>query len=200
MPLLKKGRGPYIHVSGFKDEETGRLVVRNPEGGVLKQARKTIFPGAGADKWWDIEQLLVQVFIDGAYHSDFTDIHIHRFGNDALRDPEVNQSDGGTKENGQSKRPKRDTVFPDTCPDVHDRGQTQKMVTDGGVAKRLDDRALGALFTDVTDDALTSGRREVTMSMECGQSVNPLVRSRIQNATWLASGVMSRTSRTQPQR
>ena len=63
MPLLKKGRGRCIHVSDFICEETGRIIVKNTDGAVLKQARKIIFPGAGADKWWDMEELLFQLFI-----------------------------------------------------------------------------------------------------------------------------------------
>jgi len=58
---MKKGRGRLIHVSDFVEEENGRLIVRNEEGVVVKDARRIIYPGVGGDPWWDHKQLLVQV-------------------------------------------------------------------------------------------------------------------------------------------
>jgi hypothetical protein len=37
--LMKKGRGRLIHISDFIEEENGRLIVRNQQGIVVKDAR-----------------------------------------------------------------------------------------------------------------------------------------------------------------
>ena len=58
---MKKGQGRIIHVSDSVEEENGRLIIRNQEGIVMKDARHIIYPGAGGDAWWDHAQLLVQV-------------------------------------------------------------------------------------------------------------------------------------------
>ena len=66
------------------------------------------------------------------------------------------------------------------------RGLTQKMVTDTGEAKGMQ------TVLSVRESAKTFGvveifgRREVTMSLECGQSVYPLVRSNDKTAVWHA--------------
>jgi hypothetical protein len=70
--LRQKGRGRIIHVSDFVVEEHGRLAltpelaeVNNnlPVGERLEvtDARKIIEPGKNHDKWWDMDQLCVQV-------------------------------------------------------------------------------------------------------------------------------------------
>ncbi|KAJ7715735.1 hypothetical protein B0H16DRAFT_1477153 [Mycena metata] len=59
--LQKKGRGRLIHVSDFITEVSGHLIIRDPAGKILKDARKVIFPGSNGDPWWDTKQLLEQV-------------------------------------------------------------------------------------------------------------------------------------------
>jgi hypothetical protein len=61
-PLRKKGRGRLIHVSDFINEEDGRLVIRDGNGAIIRDARKIIYPGGSkkGDVWWDCEQLIVQ--------------------------------------------------------------------------------------------------------------------------------------------
>ena len=44
-PLWKKSCGHLIHVSDFVNIETGRLVVRNDSGEVVRDARKIIYLG-----------------------------------------------------------------------------------------------------------------------------------------------------------
>lgn len=58
---MKKGRGRLIHVSDFIEEENGRLIIRDANGEIIKDARKVIFPGSQGDPWWDHQQLLTQV-------------------------------------------------------------------------------------------------------------------------------------------
>jgi hypothetical protein len=59
--LMKKGHGRLIHVSDFIEEDNGRLIIRNKEGEIVKDAQKIIYPGTNGDAWWDLEQLLKQV-------------------------------------------------------------------------------------------------------------------------------------------
>ena len=41
--------------------ETGRLVVRDENGNIIRDARKIIYPGSNGDPWWDCKQLLEQI-------------------------------------------------------------------------------------------------------------------------------------------
>jgi hypothetical protein len=59
--LMKKGRGRLIHVSDFVEEENGRLIIRDEDSNVVKDARCITYPGSHGDAWWDHAQLLVQV-------------------------------------------------------------------------------------------------------------------------------------------
>jgi hypothetical protein len=60
-PLRSKSQGRIIHVSDFINEETGRLVIRNYDGSIKRDARKIIYPGAAGDPWWDHKQFMAQV-------------------------------------------------------------------------------------------------------------------------------------------
>lgn len=60
-PIRSKYPGRLIHVSDFINEETGCLVVLNPDGSIKRDARKIIYPGSGHDPWWDHAQFLAQV-------------------------------------------------------------------------------------------------------------------------------------------
>jgi hypothetical protein len=140
--LLKKGRGRLIHVSDFVEEENGCLIIHNEEGDMVKDARCIIYPGMGADTWWDHTQLLVQVdkaieIFDEA-HPDcvalfvFDQSSAHALlGHDVLRAFEMNKSNGG------SQRQQKDTIIPmnNLCPEF--RSKAQKMTTENGEAKGL---------------------------------------------------------------
>jgi len=140
--LLKKGRGRLIHVSDFVEEENGRLIIRNEEGDVVKDARCIIYPGMGADAWWDHTQLLVQVdkaieIFDEAHPNcvalfvfDQSSAHAS-LGHDALRAFEMNKSNGG------GQRQQKDTIIPMNNPCPEFRGKAQKMTTENGEAKGL---------------------------------------------------------------
>lgn len=140
--LRKKGRGRLIHVSDFINEETGRLVVRGPNGEVVKEARKVIYPGSKGDKWWDTEQLLAQmetaIDVFEEAHPDcqalffFDQSSAHAsLGPDALRAFDMNKSNGG------KQRLQKDTVIPMTNPSEAQRGRVQRMTTEQGEAKGL---------------------------------------------------------------
>lgn len=58
---MKKSRGRLIHVSDFVEEENGRLVIKDSDGKIIKDARQIIYPGSQGDPWWDHKQLLKQV-------------------------------------------------------------------------------------------------------------------------------------------
>lgn len=140
--LMKKGRGRLIHVSDFVEEENGRLIIRDQEGIITKDARCIIYPGAGGDAWWDHMQLLTQV--DNAIsifeeaHPDcialfvFDQSSAHAsLGQDALRAFDMNKANGG------KQRKQKDTVIPMNNPSAEFRGKPQKMTTESGEAKGL---------------------------------------------------------------
>src|SRR5216683_6563560 len=139
---MKKGHGRLIHVSDFVEEENGRLIVHNEEGDVVKDARCVIYPGMGADAWWDHAQLLVQldkaIEIFEEAHPNCVALFVFNqssahasLRHDALRAFEMNKSNGG----GQRKQ--KDTIilmnnlWPELC------GKAQKMTTENGEAKGL---------------------------------------------------------------
>ena len=140
--LQKKGRGRIIHVSDFVEEENGRLIVRNEEGEVVRDARTIIYPGSGGDPWWDHTQLLAQMdkaidIFDEAHPGcvalfvfDQSSAHAS-LGPDALRAFDMNKSNGG------KQRKQKDTVIPMNNPQAEFRGKVQKMTTASGQTKGL---------------------------------------------------------------
>jgi len=58
---MKKGWGRLIHVLDFIEEENGRLIIRNEEGVMVKDARCIMYPRSDGNAWWDYMQLLAQV-------------------------------------------------------------------------------------------------------------------------------------------
>lgn len=140
--LQKKSRGRLIHVSDFINAETGRLVIKGEDGSIKEDARTIIYPSSQGDKWWDMEQLLVQVKktikIFEKAHPDATALFI--FDNssshaalapDALRAFKMNKSNGG------KQRHQHDTVIPASNPDPRYHGQVQKMTDEQGQPKGL---------------------------------------------------------------
>ncbi|KAI0357255.1 hypothetical protein OH77DRAFT_1422815 [Trametes cingulata] len=140
--LMKKGRGRIIHVSDFVVEKTGRLVVRDADGTITMDARRIIYPGANGDPWWDHVQLLSQsddamtIFellypgCIGLFIFDQSSAHAS-LGPDALRAFDMNKTNGG------KQRVQKDTVIPMNNPVVELRGKPQKMTTEAGEAKGL---------------------------------------------------------------
>jgi hypothetical protein len=141
--LQKKGRGCLIHISDWVEEVNGRLVVRNAEGVVIKEARKIIFPGSNGDPYWDCEQLIEQVKTkvipvfeeahpgcQALFIFDQSSAHA-ALPPDALKAFEMNKSNGG------KQRRQKDTVIPESNPYPEFRGKVQKMMTDKGEQKGL---------------------------------------------------------------
>lgn len=141
---MKKGRGRLIHVSDFIEEEHGRLIVRGADGAIVKDARRIIYPGAsnGSDPWWDHVQLLAQVddaiTIFEELHPNCTALFFFdqssahaSLGPDSLRAFDMNKGNGG------KQRIQKDTIIPMNNPTVALRGQAQKMTTETGEAKGL---------------------------------------------------------------
>src|SRR6267142_2244582 len=139
---MKKGRGQIIHVSDFIEEENGRLIIRDQDGIIVKDAQCVTYPGAGSDPWWDHAQLLVQVdkvitIFEEAHPGcialfvfDQSSAHAS-LGPDALHAFDINKTNGGK----QKKR--KDTVIPmnNLYPEFH--GKVQKMIMEDGLAKGL---------------------------------------------------------------
>ena len=139
---MKKGRGRLIHVSDFVEEENGRLIIRDEDGNIVKDARCITYPGSHGDAWWDHTQLLVQVdkaisIFEEAHPNcialfvfDHSSAHASLAPN-ALRAFDMNKSNGG------KQRKQRDTVIPMNNPYPEFRGKLQKMTTETGEAKGL---------------------------------------------------------------
>ncbi|THU88378.1 hypothetical protein K435DRAFT_866342 [Dendrothele bispora CBS 962.96] len=141
--LQKKGNGRFSHVSDFINQVNGRLILRDADGNIIRDARRVIYPGANGDDWWDTAQLLEQVkhaiSIFEAAHPNCVALFIFdqssahaSLGPDALRAFDMNKSDGG------KQRRQRDTIIPQTNPDVAKRGKPQKMTTSDGKPKGLE--------------------------------------------------------------
>jgi len=140
--LQSKSRGWLIHVSDFVNEVSGRLVVQNKEDEIEMDARKIIFPGSNGDAWWDHEQLLAQVHhaikifelahpgCVALFIFDQSSAHV-TLGPDALCAFDMNKSNGG------KQRKQHDTIIPESNPTVKHCGKVQKMTTDDGDAKGL---------------------------------------------------------------
>ena len=59
--IPKKDRGHLIHDSDYIQPENWRLIMKGPNGEVLKEAQQIIYPGSNGDSWWDPKQLIDQV-------------------------------------------------------------------------------------------------------------------------------------------
>jgi hypothetical protein len=152
--LQKKGRGRIIHVSDFVEEENGRLIIRNEEGGIIKDAQTIIYPGVGGDPWWEHTQLLVQVdkaiaifeeahpACEALFIFDQSSAHAS-LGLDALRAFDMNKSNGG------KQRKQKATIIPMNNLYAEFRGKPQIMITEAGEAKGLK-QALEERGFDVT--------------------------------------------------
>ncbi|KAF9507952.1 hypothetical protein BS47DRAFT_1366268 [Hydnum rufescens UP504] len=132
--LQKKSRGRLIYMSDFINEEDGHLVQHNEHGKIIWDAQKVIYPGASGDSWWDTEQLLTQVDISmdifNSTHPDCQALFIFdqssthaSLGLDALRAFDMNKGN----------------VIPDTNPMASMCGKPQKLTTERGDAKGLQD-------------------------------------------------------------
>ena len=140
--LMKKGRGRLIHILDFVEEDNGRLIIRNQEGVVVKDAHCIMYPGASGDQWQNLMQLLVQV---NCVIAIFKEVHPNcvvlflfnhssthaSFGPDALYAFDMNKSNGG------KKKPRKDTIILMNNPTVECHRKIQKMTTKSGKAKGL---------------------------------------------------------------
>ncbi|KAF8179909.1 hypothetical protein BJ912DRAFT_1062706 [Pholiota molesta] len=141
-PLRKKSRGRIIHVSAFINPITGRLILLDADGNVVRDSMKIIYPGSNGDPWWDCAQLLQQmgdaIDIFEAAHPNKISLFIFDQSSahaslppDALKAFEMNKSNGGRQ------RRQRDTVIPMNNPTAEHRGKEQKMTLPDGRQKGL---------------------------------------------------------------
>lgn len=103
-----------------------------------------IYPGSNGDPWWDTDQLIAQVCNEAiptfeAAHPNcqalfvFDQSSAHAsLAPDALRTWEMNKGNGG------KQHIQKDTVIPMNNPVMTLRGRVQKMTTDNGEAKGLE--------------------------------------------------------------
>jgi hypothetical protein len=109
---------------------------------MVKDARCIMYPRSGGDTWWDHAQLLAQV--DWAI-SIFEEAHpkcVGRFLFDhssahALLGPNALHAFDMNKSNGGSQRKQKDTIIPMNNPCVKHHRKAQKMTTEAGEAKGL---------------------------------------------------------------
>jgi hypothetical protein len=139
---MRKGRGRIIHVSDFVEEENSHLIICNEEGIMVKDTRCITYLGSGSNAWWDHVQLLMQVnrviliFEEahpdciGLFLFDHSSVHAS-LGPDALRAFDMNKSNGG------KQRKQKDTIIPMNNHYVEHHGKAQKMTTEAGEAKGL---------------------------------------------------------------
>jgi hypothetical protein len=130
-------------VSDFIEEVNGRLVVIDSDGKITKEARKVIHPGSNGDPHWDCEQLIEQVKTQAipvfeAAHPGCQALFVFDQSSahaalppDALKAFEMNKSNGG------KQRFQKDTVIPESNPYPEFRGSFQKMTTESGQQKGL---------------------------------------------------------------
>jgi len=140
--LQKKGRGRLIHVSDFVEEENRHLIVRNEEGDVVKDAQCVIYPGMGADAWWDHAQLLVQLdkaikIFEEAHPNCIALFVFDQSSAHASLRPDALQAFDMNKSNRGKQRKQKDTIIPMNNPRPELRGKAQKMITEDGEAKGL---------------------------------------------------------------
>src|SRR6266853_1404799 len=120
----------------------GFLIVHNQEGIVVKDTCCIMYPGVSGNKWWDHDQLLVQVdraieIFEEAHPNCvvlflFNHSSVHAsLRQDALRAFNMNKTNGG------KMRKMKDTVIPMNNPTVECHGKPQKMMTDAGQPKGL---------------------------------------------------------------
>ena len=132
-----------IHVSDFIEEVNGRLVSLNPDGSIHHDARKVIYPGSNGDPYWDCNQLIKQVIesaipifeeahpgCQALFVFDQSSAHAALPPN-ALKAFEMNKGSGG-KQHFQ-----KDTIIPNTNPYPEHHGKIQKMTTEAGLQKGL---------------------------------------------------------------
>jgi len=140
--LMKKGRGQIIHVSDFVEEENGRLIVHNQDGIMIRDAQHVTYPGASGDAWWDHTQLLAQVddaiSIFEEAHPDCIGLFVFNqsFAHRSLR-PDALHAFDMNKGNGGKQRKQKDTIIPMNNPYPEFCGKPQKMMTDTGEAKGI---------------------------------------------------------------
>jgi hypothetical protein len=141
--MLKISRGRIIHPSEFIEPENGGLVVLDKDGEVIKEAQQIIYPGSNRDAWWDCEQLIEQVknkailVFEEAHLGcqalfTFDQLSAHAaLPPDALKAFEMNLSNGG------AQRRQKDTIIPNSNPFPEYHGWVQKMTTENGEQKGL---------------------------------------------------------------
>lgn len=129
-------------MSDFVEEDNGRLITHNQDGVILKDARCIIYPGSNGDPWWDHAQLLKQldraITIFEEAHPGCVALFIFdqssahaSLGPDALHAFDMNKTNGG------KQRKQKDTIIPMNNPQIECRGMPQRMTTENGEQKGL---------------------------------------------------------------
>lgn len=149
--------------------------MRNPDGVVIKEARTIIYPGSNGDPYWDCQQLIEQVRTkaipvfeeappgcQALFVFDQSSAHA-ALPPDALKAFEMNKSNGG------KQRRQKDTIIPQSNHDPQFRAKIQKMTTETGEQKGLQQTL----------------KSEVLMSPACVPNALLSVRGRVPIVVWL---------------
>jgi len=118
------------------------LIIHNENGRVVKDACCITYPGSHRDTWWDHAQLLTQVdkaiLIFEEAHPDCIVLFVFdHLSAHALLTPDVLYAFDMNKLNGGKQRKQRDIVIPMNNPYPEFCGKPQKMMTESGEAKGL---------------------------------------------------------------
>jgi len=141
--LLKKGYGSLIQISDFIEEVNGQLVILNEDGTIWKEAWQIIFPDSNGDPYWDCEQLIEQVktkaipVFEEAHPGCQACFIFDQSTAHAALPPDALKAFKMNKTNGSKQWHQKDTVIPETNPYPEFHGKVQKMTTEDGQQKGL---------------------------------------------------------------
>ena len=129
-------------MSDFVEEENGRLLIKDQDDMIVKDARCITYLGTNSDSWWDLAQLLKQ--IDKAILI-FEEVHpgchalfiFDQSSAHASLGPEALCAFDMNKSNGGKQQKQKDTIIPMSNPEPHFRGLPQKMTLETGEPKGL---------------------------------------------------------------
>jgi hypothetical protein len=117
--------------------------VKGPDGEVLKEVLQIIHLGSNGDPWWDSKQLIDQVKnkaipIFEEAHPGCQALFIYdQSSAHATLAPDTLKAFKMNKSNGGAQHQQKDTVIPDSNPFPEYRGRVQKMTTETGQQKGL---------------------------------------------------------------
>ena len=172
-------------MSDFIEEENSRLIIKDQDDMIIKDARCITYPGTSGDSWWDLAQLLKQI---DKVISIFKEAHpgchalfiFDQSSAHASLGPEVLCAFDMNKSNGRKQQKQKDTIIPMSNPEPRFRGLPQKMRLESGEPKGLQ------------QTLEKRGFNIAGMRAKC----SPFAQLRTNAAAWLASSASKKIFRT----